>query len=169
MGRSQNIAQHGSKEGASRPKNFSSAALHSPGAVASSRRSFGKTPCACVRSVRAAGEETRDVSKSTQARSGFQGEGSNERAARGLFRGIDPYQMYAWEKALTEAAPKVSGGHVGRSEELRELAQHYHGEMIAEQGMDLEARVLELICDLKNAEQPLALKEIMNWLQDRHG
>ena len=54
-------------------------------------------------------------------------------------------------------------------EELRALARHYHGEMIAERGMDLEAHILEVIRDLREADRPLAVKDITSWLQDRHG
>jgi transposase-like protein len=32
--------------------------------------------------------------------------------------GVLPHQIYAWKKALTEAAPKVFAGHLGRSDEL---------------------------------------------------
>src|SRR5712692_9087214 len=54
-------------------------------------------------------------------------------------------------------------------EELRALARRYHGEMIAERGMDLEAQILEAIRDLRAAEQTLAVKDITSWVQDRHG
>jgi transposase len=41
--------------------------------------------------------------------------------------GVHPHQIYAWKKALTEAAPKVFAGRLGRSEELseRKLAELY--------------------------------------------
>jgi hypothetical protein len=54
-------------------------------------------------------------------------------------------------------------------EELRALARRYHGEMVNERGMDLEAQVLECIRDLREASRPLAIKDITNWLVDRHG
>jgi hypothetical protein len=54
-------------------------------------------------------------------------------------------------------------------EELRTLARTYHGEMISERGMDLEAHVLEVIRDLRAADRSLAVKDIASWLQDRHG
>jgi hypothetical protein len=54
-------------------------------------------------------------------------------------------------------------------EELRSLARRYHGEMISERGMDLEAQTLEVIRDLRAAGQALTVKDITSWLQDRHG
>jgi hypothetical protein len=41
--------------------------------------------------------------------------------------GVHPHQIYAWKKALTEAAPKVFAGRLGRGEELseRKLAELY--------------------------------------------
>jgi hypothetical protein len=54
-------------------------------------------------------------------------------------------------------------------DELRALARRYHGEMVNERGMDLEAQVLECIRDLRDAGRPLAIKDITNWLVDRHG
>jgi hypothetical protein len=54
-------------------------------------------------------------------------------------------------------------------EELRTLARTYHGEMISERGMDLEAHVLEVIRDLREAGRSLVVKDIASWLQDRHG
>jgi hypothetical protein len=41
--------------------------------------------------------------------------------------------------------------------------------MISERGMDLEAQTLELSRDLHAASQPIAVKDITSWLQDRHG
>ncbi len=54
-------------------------------------------------------------------------------------------------------------------EELRALARRYHGEMISERGMDLEAQILEVIRDLRDSGRPLAIKDIASWLVDRHG
>lgn len=54
-------------------------------------------------------------------------------------------------------------------EELRALARRYHGEMIAERGMDTEAQILEVIRDLRAAGQALSVKEITSWLVDRYG
>jgi hypothetical protein len=54
-------------------------------------------------------------------------------------------------------------------DELRSLARRYHGELISERGMDLEAHILEVIRDLREAGRPLAVKDITSWLQDRHG
>jgi hypothetical protein len=53
-------------------------------------------------------------------------------------------------------------------EELRAMARRYHGEMISERGMDMEAQILEVIRDLKAAGRPLSIKEITDWFSDRH-
>ncbi len=55
--------------------------------------------------------------------------------------------------------------------ELKELARRYHGEMVTERGMDLEAQVLEVIRDLlvSDSVEPLSVKDIAAWMADRHG
>ncbi len=54
-------------------------------------------------------------------------------------------------------------------EELRALARRYHGEMVNERGMDLEAQILEVIRDLRQSERTLSVRDITSWLVDRHG
>ena len=55
--------------------------------------------------------------------------------------------------------------------ELKELARQYHGDMVTERGMDLEAQVLEVIRDLlvSDSVEPLSVKDIAAWMADRHG
>ncbi|MGH9461338.1 MAG: hypothetical protein ACRD1X_08970 [Vicinamibacteria bacterium] len=55
--------------------------------------------------------------------------------------------------------------------ELKELARQYHGEMVTERGMDLEAQILEVIRDLLTSDsaEPFSVKDIAAWMADRHG
>jgi len=55
--------------------------------------------------------------------------------------------------------------------DIRELARHYHRELVAERSMDMEAQILEIIRDmLASPLQPrLTIKEITSWFIDRHG
>ena len=41
--------------------------------------------------------------------------------------GVHPHQIYAWKKTLTEAAPQVFAGRVGRAEQVseRKVAELY--------------------------------------------
>lgn len=52
--------------------------------------------------------------------------------------------------------------------DLRELARLYNGQMIADRGMDTEARVLEVIRDLTLSEEKLSIKNVTSWLVDRY-
>ena len=56
--------------------------------------------------------------------------------------------------------------------DLQELAKRYNREMIADRGMEMEAQILEIICDMLSSpygEQRLPLTDIMSWFVDRHG
>jgi hypothetical protein len=54
-------------------------------------------------------------------------------------------------------------------EDMRELARLYNRQIIADRGMDTEARVLEVIRDLgTSGEAKLSMKEITAWFTDRH-
>jgi hypothetical protein len=53
--------------------------------------------------------------------------------------------------------------------ELQALARRYHGEIIAERGMDPEAQILEIIREMLAQGSPLAVKDIADWFADRHG
>jgi hypothetical protein len=53
--------------------------------------------------------------------------------------------------------------------DLRDLARGYNREMLTDRGMDMEAQVLQVIRDLREAGEPLALKGITSWFADRHG
>lgn len=57
----------------------------------------------------------------------------------------------------------------GARKDLRELARLYNRQIIADRGMDTEARVLEVIRDLgASGEAKLSMKEITTWFADRH-
>lgn len=51
--------------------------------------------------------------------------------------------------------------------ELRQLAQQYHRELIAERGSDSEAHALEVIRDLLAHDDPLTIKDITRLFADR--
>jgi hypothetical protein len=55
--------------------------------------------------------------------------------------------------------------------DLRDLAQRYNREMIADRGMDMEAQILEIIRDLLASPYGArpSIKEITSWFVDRHG
>src|SRR5713101_2702632 len=54
--------------------------------------------------------------------------------------------------------------------ELRELARRYHGDLMADRGMDMEAQVLEIVNELALAgeEQQVSIKEITRVFSERH-
>src|SRR5712692_6456284 len=54
---------------------------------------------------------------------------------------------------------------------LRQLAREYQRELVADRGMDIEARVLEIIQELRISpdEATLSIKEIANRFIERHG
>ena len=52
-------------------------------------------------------------------------------------------------------------------EDIRNLAREYNREIIADRGMETEAKVLEIIRDLLAAGEKLGIKEITSWFQDR--
>ncbi|MCG3195721.1 MAG: hypothetical protein GHCLOJNM_00188 [bacterium] len=54
-------------------------------------------------------------------------------------------------------------------EDLRDLARTYNAELVTDRGLDMEAQVLQVIRDLREAGEPLALKAITGWFADRHG
>lgn len=54
-------------------------------------------------------------------------------------------------------------------QDLRDLARGYNREMVTDRGMDTEAQVLQVIHDLREAGESLALKAITSWFADRHG
>lgn len=53
--------------------------------------------------------------------------------------------------------------------DLQSLAKAYQTEITTDRGMDMEAQVLQIIHDLREAGEPLALKAITAWFADRHG
>jgi hypothetical protein len=53
-------------------------------------------------------------------------------------------------------------------EELPALARRYHGEIVSERDMDLEAQILEAIRDLRDSGRPLAIKDTTSWVADRY-
>jgi hypothetical protein len=59
----------------------------------------------------------------------------------------------------------------GAQRDIRELARHYHQELMTERSMDMEAQILEIIRDmLASPHQPrLTVKEITSWFIDLHG
>lgn len=54
---------------------------------------------------------------------------------------------------------------------LRQLAREYHGELVADRGLDIEAQVLEVIQELQrhSSGQGLSVKEITGRFADQHG
>ncbi|MCG3198811.1 MAG: hypothetical protein HUU16_14740 [Candidatus Omnitrophica bacterium] len=53
-------------------------------------------------------------------------------------------------------------------EDLQDLARAYNTELVTDRGMDMEAQVLQVIRDLREAGEPLSLKAITSWFADRH-
>ena len=55
-------------------------------------------------------------------------------------------------------------------ENLRALLREYHRELIADRGLDVEARVLEVIQELEQIDSnEISIKEISSLLEERHG
>jgi hypothetical protein len=54
--------------------------------------------------------------------------------------------------------------------ELHEIARHYHSEMVADRGMDIEAQVLEVIKDIyQHPDKKLSVKQITSAFTERFG
>lgn len=54
-------------------------------------------------------------------------------------------------------------------DELMAVARRYHDDLVAERGMAIEAKLLEVIRDLQQEGRPLAIGDIAAAFADRHG
>src|SRR5262249_22676144 len=52
--------------------------------------------------------------------------------------------------------------------DLLELARAYHRDLLVDRSQESEAKVLEVIRDLRAAGEALTLKEIVSWFTERH-
>jgi len=88
-------------------------------------------------------------------------------------RAVEPLIDHAIEPRLNQIfLPLLSVVEDERArDEIRALARRYHGELVAERGMDAEAQILEVIRDMRmgNPETRLEVKEITSWFNDRYG